>query len=526
MLMAYPDGHPIIVTYFHQNIGPIDIRTAPSDLSNTLHRNHYDFTKINQLEMRLINQLESEKEDDDNTITLTGTAIYYPSVLTPYVGDMFQLDVGDGKIMIFVVDNVTPTTYRQGTYYELTFNSWTFLDEEMYDWLASCTKETVYFKKKKYFGESELTFLNEQSYIDLMTLERLNKELKQFFVRKFFSPDWESFVRPDNIYDPYVTEFVRKKISIREFDIRPLQLYSRMRDYYKTLWDKFTYAADKDTLTDIACYYHVKYHVAEALATDINALINNNYIALGYDSRDIPGNSTLYQVESTDDSTTDVPVYTETGCKNYCYCRPDDFIRYSDVFVIRGTNAEQQDDYIRMLHGLPPIHTTGGEKHPYKGMYCNCIANKKVCTAYTTCTCIPNQYKNTPAMVASSCGSMTYGKSAVYSTTSINGGGANNNCNCNSNCCNSNCTCTDSSVSDGTIRYSKPYIFNTDFYNGFVDSMNDLEFLVYNYLVHNELDIKKVLELASQYRKMPLMDAFYKVPVLMELVDVAIRKIT
>jgi len=177
-----------------------------------------------------------------------------------------------------------------------------------------------------------------------------------------------------------------------------------------------------------------------------------------------------------------------------------------------------------MLHGLPPIHTTGGEKHPYKGMYCNCIANKKVCTAYTTCTCIPNQYKNTPAMIASSCGSMTYGKSAVYSTTSINSN--NNNCNCNSNCCNTNCTCTDSSISDGTIRYSKPYIFNTDFYNGFVDSMNDLELLVYNYLVHNELDIKKVLELASQYRKMSLMDAFYKVPVLMELVDISIRKIT
>ena len=45
-------------------------------------------------------------------------------------------------------------------------------------------------------------------------------------------------------------------------------------------------------------------------------------------------------------------------------------------------------------------------------------------------------------------------------------------------------------------------------------------------LVRHELDIKKVLELASQYRKMSLMDAFYKVPVLMELVDVAIRKIT
>ena len=153
------------------------------------------------------------------------------------------------------------------------------------------------------------------------------------------------------------------------------------------------------------------------------------------------------------------------------------------------------------------------------------IANKKVCTAYTTCTCVSNQYKNTPAMIASSCGSMTYGKSAIYSTTSINGN-KNNNCNCNSNCCNVDCSCPDSSISDGTIRYSKPYIFNTDFYNGFVDSMNDLELLVYNYLVRNELNIKKILELASQYRKMPLMDAFYKVPVLMELVDVAIRKIT
>lgn len=120
---------------------------------------------------------------------------------------------------------------------------------------------------------------------------------------------------------------------------------------------------------------------------------------------------------------------------------------------------------------------------------------------------------------------MTYGKYAAYSTTGINGNKTNNNCNCN-NCCDSNCTCTDCSISDGTIRYSKSYIFNTDFYNGFVDSMNDLELLVYNYLVRHELDIKKVLELASQYRKMSLMDAFYKVPVLMELVDVAIRKIT
>jgi hypothetical protein len=284
MLLAYPEGSPLIVTYFHRNEPDIDIRSIPADISDTMHTVHKDFTEIRGLEMRLLGSINHTRSDEDNTYNLDGEALMYPG-LEPRYSDMFFLDIGDGNIGIFTINHIEPTTYRQGSFFKVNFNLNCFADRNSYNAIKDAVRDVVYFDKRKYFGESELTFLETDSYKLLQSLRKLRKRLTQFYVNTYYSKEYESFMRPDNIYDPYVAEFMRKKISLLEHRIRPLQLYTRLRDYHKSIWYKFIDSEASDDFSDVVGMYHVRVNRIGAYDTDINGLANGLYVKLGTDGR-------------------------------------------------------------------------------------------------------------------------------------------------------------------------------------------------------------------------------------------------
>ena len=152
MLALYPEGSPIIVTYYHKIVSEIDVRSGVTDLSPHSNSVHKDYTKILQFEMRMIGQLESNFEEVDNGFAITGEAIVYPGFI-PHIGDEFLLDVGDGKIGEFKLTNVIPTTYRQGRCHKVSFEIIGYLEPSDLATLESGVRETVYFEKNSYVGD-------------------------------------------------------------------------------------------------------------------------------------------------------------------------------------------------------------------------------------------------------------------------------------------------------------------------------------------------------------------------------------
>lgn len=288
----FPEGSPIIVTYYHQNISQIDIRTAPTDISLLGHPVHKDFTKIMNFEFRLLDQLNSEFNDEDNSFHISGEALFYPG-FNPYIGDIFLLDLGDNKIGEFKLNNVTPTSYRQGKYHRVVFEILTYVTAEVLQLLEEGVRDTVYFNKNVYVGEGDYVFLKHESYLQLQELKKKRKELLQFYTNEFYREEWESFVRPDEIYDPYLVEFLRRRFALKDIKVRPSQLNSRIKNYYESVWYLFTNSEYQTNLDNVQSIAYVNYFKADALATDLNALINRYQILLGEGS-----NSTAYVFSS------------------------------------------------------------------------------------------------------------------------------------------------------------------------------------------------------------------------------------
>lgn len=278
-LLAYPKGFPMVVPYYHRQDPAIDHRSMVVDISVDEDAIHGDLTKINNLEMKLEESLQFTVQEEDNSTQLTGSAIMYPG-LEPFVGDIFFMEVDNRQQLVFMVNVVEPTTYRQERYYKVKFSSFTQLTASLLERIEAAVTSTCYFERRKYFGESQLTFLSFQSWKNLKELEKYRKSIAQDLVNFFFDADAESFFRSDGIYDPYVTEFLRSKLTVKDNGVHPLQLLVPLENFHRSIWYKFILAENCENLEDVWQFCNIKYKDPKIFVSSFNSLIDRNYVEL------------------------------------------------------------------------------------------------------------------------------------------------------------------------------------------------------------------------------------------------------
>lgn len=402
MLLAYTRGYPMSVTYFHRQNPNVDIRSFIVSVSMDEDTIHEDLTKINNLEMVLESSLQYELQNEDKTTALTGAANMYPG-LEPYEGDMFVLEVGNNNLVLFTVMAVTPTTYRQERGYRINFSAYGRLTEPLYKRLLSAVTDTCHFEKRKYFGESEFTFLSTQSYEQLNKLEHLRRAIAQDYVNFFFVHDELSFFRPDGVYDPYVTEFLRKKLTVLENKVRATQLQVPFRDFYRSIWYKFIDAENRHDLSELYRYVGIHRKVPEYFGAGLNGLTGRQYLEM--------------QAEP----------------------------------ALLGSSRFQQDP--RKLH-----HAVRDDN---SWQHVSTLSGDNVVDQFAA-------------------------------NWSVDGGDC--------------------------------YVFSNDFYNNTVTGGSDqVEILVNNYLTKNLINIDEVISIVESYRKLGRgINAFYRLPIYLELIDAAI----
>lgn len=279
MLLAYPKGRAMVVPYYHRQQSDIDLRSSVVDVVWEEDPIHADLTKIHNLEMKLEDNLAFQVREEDRSTSIAGTAIMYPG-MEPFVGDIFILEIDNNQSTVMVVTQVDATTFRQERYYRISFMAYFQLNKSIYEKLEARVKEHCHFVKKKYFGESELTFLSDESFTQLKQLEHYRKAISQDLVNFFFIRDNQSFFRPDGIYDPYVTEFLRGKITVSEHKVRALQLLVPFRNYEKSIWYKLTLAENTDDFSDLYSHASILYKNPKHFTADTNQLTGKYYVYL------------------------------------------------------------------------------------------------------------------------------------------------------------------------------------------------------------------------------------------------------
>lgn len=283
-ILAYPEGYAMQVTYFHRNHPNIDTRSMSSELIDKDDAVHKDLTRILNLEMKLTEPLQSEFREEDNTFLISGQAVMYPG-LEPYIGDLFYLEIDNNNIHLFRVNNITPTTYRQERNYAISFSTYTKVNEEVYRRLNSTSLTTMVFDKKSYFGSSEYSLLTYDSYFVLTKLRSLRKSISQDLINFFFDSSVQSFIRPDKVYDPYVVEYLKRKISVFDDGVRAVQLYPRLNNYNRSIWYKLIDSNNTLDLSDLYYRWSIRFKAVDMFDSDINGLMEMNYLILTEDAK-------------------------------------------------------------------------------------------------------------------------------------------------------------------------------------------------------------------------------------------------
>ena len=233
-LSNFGAGYPIRVTYYSNNLNYTNKKTNV-DYSEVLNNVHKSYKKILNLELRLTSEMSYSYNDDLSEATIEGSGKIYPG-FTPNVGDIFLYEILPGQIGLFVITNVTPLALYSKAFHETSFMIREFVTNERIQQIEQCVIENYFYSTVTTLGEVRV-LLNRTDYINLQNLLQTRKVLIELFHYKFFKNTMKTYLRTDDVYDPYVVDFMRKNMSYDDHpDYPPTQLvYNKTLKY--SIWD-------------------------------------------------------------------------------------------------------------------------------------------------------------------------------------------------------------------------------------------------------------------------------------------------
>lgn len=239
-LLQYVDGSAWEVNYYSQVLGadsepgPLQLGRSPTD---------QQYTKIANMELRVISPLAPLMESPGRNMELRGSALVYPHV-RPNVGDMFIADIGDGRAGVFAVVRVDRKTHLRESHNEVEYQLVDYGDPATplrENLELKTVQRTVFHREFFHWGQNPQVV--EADYDDLRKLKRLYQDLTNFYVKDFYSPEYRTLLIPNQTfvaYDPFVVDAVLDWLSGEDVPmlnrVRRLTVTANRNAESYTLW--------------------------------------------------------------------------------------------------------------------------------------------------------------------------------------------------------------------------------------------------------------------------------------------------
>jgi len=237
-LLNHVQGRSYTCDYYSQVLGAGE---EPKEFQLSQSPVYQPYEKIEGFELKLSSAL-SVSQDQNNAFTVTGTALIYPSVI-PNVGDVIIGALADGRLAQFSVSSVDVKTLYRQTVYEINFIMARMMTQEI-----STILNTMVVKVYRFvydfarYGRNPLVIKTD--YLSLQELLKLEKPLLNYWVKKFFSFEWNTFLVPEqasSTHDPYVTKTLRALFDIKDHlrfgDLRATNLDGSDLEHCTTIYD-------------------------------------------------------------------------------------------------------------------------------------------------------------------------------------------------------------------------------------------------------------------------------------------------
>ena len=212
-LIAYIEGAPWTVTYFSQVVSKDnDIRDYDAGQSGV----YQQYSKINQLELRVTTPLSSSQDTENSLVTVTGSALIYP-FLVPNAGDVFISDAGTGRQGLFRIINVERKTFNRDSVFSIDFELIEYVENltaEINDLNKKVIREYWFSKDRLLEGGVPTLQTDEHKKYNDLAFEY--KKICGEYFRTFFNRETSTLILPGQnaiIYDSFLVNYVLKLVD-------------------------------------------------------------------------------------------------------------------------------------------------------------------------------------------------------------------------------------------------------------------------------------------------------------------------
>ena len=212
-ILTHIEGSSWVVDYYAQIL---DTDSNLSGQQYTKNPVYQSYKKIANLELKVKTALNTDQDDANKEMNVTGDAVLYPSIV-PNEGDMFVADIGEGKSAVFRITSSKKNSIFKEACYDIAY----VLDTDNNDKKLDLEQKTtvVYYYHKDYLlnGSNPLILKNEMD--TLLNLKKVYDIMLYQYFRRFFSHEFKTLLVPSQLmptYDSYLTSYVLSMFGTQE----------------------------------------------------------------------------------------------------------------------------------------------------------------------------------------------------------------------------------------------------------------------------------------------------------------------
>lgn len=212
-ILTHIEGSSWVVDYYAQIL---DTDSNLSGQQYTKNPVYQSYKKIANLELKVKTALNTDQDDANKEMNVTGDAVLYPSII-PNEGDMFIADIGEGKSAVFRITSSKKNSIFKEACYDISY----VLDTDNNDKKLDLEQKTtvVYYYHKDYLmnGSDPLVLKNEMD--TLLNLKKVFDIMLYQYFKRFFSHEFKTLLVPSQLmptYDCYLTSYVLSMFGTQE----------------------------------------------------------------------------------------------------------------------------------------------------------------------------------------------------------------------------------------------------------------------------------------------------------------------
>ncbi len=280
-LRGVMQGSKITVTYFKQaqERSVTESTDALGYETVILDKVHTCTLMIHNCILVLTGPMSYEYDAEQTVSNLSGEAVTYPNFL-PSMGDMFLYEMNDGSVGLFEITAVPERlSVRYNTCHKITFSLVEIVNNELMTKILGSVTQEAYFELNRFLAENGALLKTEEYQLIKLYKEKVPTLLNYYFDTFFESLEYNSLVRPDMIYDPYIVELFKLVISREVIPIRPLQLLASPPYLRRSIWWRLLFPdqVNDDLMLDMMTVNDCK---VRFMSTMISALAGRTFLTL------------------------------------------------------------------------------------------------------------------------------------------------------------------------------------------------------------------------------------------------------